>query len=118
MGIAIDPIGGIVYATENGNDPDISGDTDGSNPHQLIFVPNGDPLGLAIDTGANKIYWTDNGSHAVFGANLDGTNVHSIISFDTGASGQTPNFWHSIWYQPSLNPPRSRSSPLAPWGWR
>ena len=91
-GIAVDPVGGLVYATENLNDRILAVNLDGSNPHTLLFIAGGDPLGLAVDPANQKIYWTDNGTQAVYAANLDGTNSHSIISFDTGATGQTPNF--------------------------
>ncbi len=78
--MAIDPIRGQIYWTENGRSNDIirRANLDGSDIETLV-TGLGNPLGIALDVLDGKMYWADQGLRKIQRANLDGTGVEDIL---------------------------------------
>jgi Low-density lipoprotein receptor repeat class B. len=84
-GIAIDPVGQVVFfASDSGNCDDYSGcgiyrvNTDGTGMSQVVSLSY--PVrGLALDTENDKIYWTA-WNQGIKRANTDGSAIEPIIS--------------------------------------
>ena len=79
LGIAIDPIAGKVYWTDNVAGRIQRANLDGSDLENLVtgFI---DPWGIALDLTAGKMYWTVPGLDEIRRSDLDGGNVESLVT--------------------------------------
>jgi DNA-binding beta-propeller fold protein YncE len=83
-GLAVDPLGGKIYWTNEEHDNKIfSANLDGSNVQTVLTVSGGDPFALALDLVNSKIYFSQGGPEprSISVVNLDGSGpVQQLIT--------------------------------------
>ena len=81
--IALDPLAGKMYWTDDGTPGEPDGairraNLDGSNVENL-FSGLPDPVGIALDLDAGKLYWAERGYGMILRVNLDGSGIEVLI---------------------------------------
>ncbi|XP_051025717.1 prolow-density lipoprotein receptor-related protein 1-like [Acomys russatus] len=74
--LALDPLNGLMYWSEIGEEPQIEqAGMDGSNRKILVNQGLGRPTSIALDRLSWKIFWSDEKFHCIGSVNLDGSGV-------------------------------------------
>lgn len=78
-GLALDPVGGKFYFTDEGSGTIFRANLDGSDMTELL-TGLGTTRDLALDLTAGKIYWADFGNLIIQRANLDGSAIEDLVT--------------------------------------
>jgi hypothetical protein len=84
--IAIDPIGGKMYWSDQGADAIYRANLDGSSP-QVLVTGLATPTGVALDLLRGKLYWAEQTSKKIQRSNLDGSNVEDVLASGLNVPG-------------------------------
>lgn len=78
-GLAIDPLEGYLFWSDNGKHPKIErSDLMGQNRHTIITQNLQSPLSMDVDIVGKRIYWIDSLTESVLSAKYDGSDVTMI----------------------------------------
>jgi DNA-binding beta-propeller fold protein YncE len=99
-GIAIDFVGGKIYAAEELNDRIVRINLDGSGSVETLYQFLGDsvlePTAVTFDAENNKLYWANSGTGQIKSGTMDGTGDVAIL-FD---STKVLNYSYGLVYEP------------------